>query len=100
MRGTILGDNFVMLCDWRGRCTWASTDLFPVKVGEQIWGALSSESQLVAQEKLGRVVTMREPCQLEMTEQAGNRYRVWLWPLDCPEMAVCMLGSMYPPSLR
>ena len=48
---------------------------------------------------LGRVVALRESRELEVTDASGSRFRGWLWPLDSPEVAVCMLGKRIPTKL-
>ena len=99
MPEAILSETFIMLCDWRGRCTWTSGGALPVKVGELVWERLASDSQEQAKLALGKVVALRESQQLEVVHQDGDRFRGWLWPLDCPEMAVCILGLRIPGAL-
>ena len=91
-----LADVFVMLCDWRGRSTWISGGDFPVKVGEFIWENLSPESRNQAKHALGQAVAIRESQNMEVVYQNGDRFRGWLWPLDTPDPAVCILGSRIP----
>jgi DNA-binding CsgD family transcriptional regulator len=99
MSDAILPDTFVMLCDWRGRCVWTSGGNLPVKVGEFIWEHLSSDSEEPAKRAVGQVVALRESQQLEVVHQNGDRFRGWLWPLDCPEMAACIVGLRIPGAL-
>jgi DNA-binding CsgD family transcriptional regulator len=91
-----LADVFVMLCDWRGRSTWVSGGDFPVKVGEFIWEHLSPESKNQAKLALGQAVAIKESQELDVVYQNGDRFRGWLWPLDTPDPAVCILGSRIP----
>ena len=93
------GAHFVMLCDWRGRCTWASAANYSVKVGEFIWEHLATESQADTKELLGRVVSLREPQTLEVFDQNGDRFRGRMLPLDSPDVAVCMLAMRIPRKL-
>jgi DNA-binding CsgD family transcriptional regulator len=93
------GAHFVMLCDWRGRCIWASAANYSVKVGEFIWEHLATESQEDTKVLLGQVVTLREPQRLEVIDQQGHRFRGRLWPLDSPDVAVCMLAVRIPREL-
>jgi hypothetical protein len=67
--------HFVILCDWRGRCTWASGANYSVVVGEYIWAHLAVMSQGHVKELLGRVVSLREPQVLEVIDQTGDRFR-------------------------
>ena len=93
------GDVSVMLCDWRGRCTWLSRDDVPLKVGDFMWEHLQTESQAKARDVFARVAALREGQQLEVENQLGERIRVWLWPLDSPDVAVCVLGTRVPNEL-
>jgi len=93
-------DTFVLLCDWRGHCTWASTaGEYPLKVGEFVWEHLQPDSQKRSRELLSRVVALRESQHLEVVNEQGDRFRGWLWPLDSPDVAVCVLGMRVPNSL-
>jgi DNA-binding CsgD family transcriptional regulator len=94
-----LSDIFVVLCDWRGRCIFVSAADLPAKVGEFVWEHLAADSQEETKVSLGRVVTLRESRQLEVVDKQGARFRGWLWPLDSPDVAVCMLGVRVPGNL-
>jgi DNA-binding NarL/FixJ family response regulator len=74
-------------------------DNLPVKVGGFIWEQLTTESQKATKIALGQAVTARETQQLEVVDQKGDRFRLWLWPLDSPEVAVCVLGLRVPRNL-
>jgi DNA-binding CsgD family transcriptional regulator len=99
MSDVILDDTFVMLCDWRGSCIWKSAATVPVNVGGFIWEQLTIESQKATKLAVGQVVAVRETQQLEVIDQQGERYRGWLWPLDSPEVAVCVLALRIPRNL-
>ncbi len=95
-----LADVFVMLCDWRGRSTWTSGNDSLGKVGELIWEHLALDSLEQAKHALGQVVAIRVPQVLDVVHKNGDRIRGRLWPLDSPEIAVCLLGSRVPGNLR
>lgn len=95
-----LGDIFVMLSDWRGRCIWTSEAKVPMKVGELVWAHLTKESQQEAKLALGQVVALRETKQLEVADRLDGHFRGLLMPLDNPEVAVCMLGMHIPSNLE
>jgi DNA-binding CsgD family transcriptional regulator len=92
-------DIFVMLCDWRGCCTWRSMIDHPLQVGQVVWQHLSPPSQELAKAAVSRVATLRESQHLELENQRGERFRVWLWPLASPDVAVCILGTRIPSEL-
>lgn len=100
MSDATLPDTFVMLCDWRGHCVWVSSDEAMVHVGEFAWKHLSAASQEDAKRVMGRVVSLREREQIEVVNRHRRRFRCWLFPLDSPEVAVCVLGVLVPNNLN
>jgi DNA-binding CsgD family transcriptional regulator len=86
----------VVLCDWRGHIVWSSAQNDPPKVGDFVWSRLAPESRDPAKETLARVASLRQPQNLVVVHQNGKHYRCWLWPLDTPEIAVCVLGREVP----
>jgi DNA-binding CsgD family transcriptional regulator len=97
--GAHLDDKFVLLCDWHGRAVWGSADFPRLKMGEFAWIYLTPESQAVTQDAIARVVTLRENRVLEVATDRGQHFRVWLWSLNAPDVAVCMLGVIIPAEL-
>ena len=100
MSDVTLRDTFVMFCDWRGLCTWKNNQEITVKIGEPIWTNLSPDSRSSIQTALGHVVTQRKTEQLEVVNKSGSRFRCWLWPLESPENALCILGLRLPPHIE
>src|SRR6187397_3062336 len=99
MSDVTLRGTFVMFCDWRGLCTWRSNEEIRLKLGDPIWTELSPESRGQIQTGLGQVVTQRLSQRLEVVNTSGDRFRCWLWPLESPENAVCILGMRLPPKI-
>jgi DNA-binding CsgD family transcriptional regulator len=96
MSDATLDSVFVMLCDWRGHVTWSSRASPHWKVGDLAWKNLTGDSQQVAMSQFSRVVTLRESQTVEVTNLQGGRFRCWLWPLQSPEVAACVLGMPIP----
>jgi len=92
-------DIFVMLCDWRGHCTWASSTNVDLRVGQFIWQHLAAEAQEQIKTLLARVVTLRESQMVEVVNRRGERFRAWIWPLDSPDNAACITGFRIPSEL-
>jgi DNA-binding CsgD family transcriptional regulator len=92
-------DKFVLLCDWHGRVAWGSARMPQLREGDFLWDYLAPESQQFAKEALSRVVTLRENRVLEIANNRGQHCRVWLWPLNAPDIAVCVLGVGIPSEL-
>lgn len=92
-------DKFVVLCDWQGRIVWSSMKFEQSSVGDFAWTYLAEESRKLGQEAVARVVTLREHRSLEVMNNRGRHYRVWLWPLSAPDIALCILGITIPAEL-
>jgi DNA-binding CsgD family transcriptional regulator len=91
-----LADTYVVLCDWRGHIVWKSGTSDRILIGEEIWkhGAHGSTERLRV--ALAGVVTLRERCTIEVESDRGDYFRFWMWPLDDPELAVCILALRIP----
>jgi DNA-binding NarL/FixJ family response regulator len=97
--GREFGQHFVMLCDWRGHCIWTSARDAQTKVGEFFWTHAAPASQEEMKSAFAKVVALRETVQLEVVDQRGARLKGWMWPLDSPDVAVCILGVPVPANL-
>lgn len=100
MSDVTLDSVFVMICDWRGHCSWSTRASPYWKVGDFAWKNLDIESLKEAQSKFSRVVTLREHQSFEVVNQQGERIRCWLWPLNSPVTTVCVLGMRVPSELN
>ncbi len=89
----------VMLCDWRGHIVWASPNKGLPAIGDMAWSHLNGESQDRAKVAYAKVASLREMQTIELTNQEGRRFRCWIWPLDSPETAVCVLVREVPAAL-
>jgi DNA-binding CsgD family transcriptional regulator len=96
MSDTTLDGTFVTLCDWRGHSTWSSRNSPYAKAGDLAWTNLTSESQQKAKSLFSRVVTLRETQSIDVSNLQGEWLRCWMWPLQSPEVAVCVLSMRIP----
>ena len=55
MSDPLLSSAYVVLCDWRGRCVWLSSESLLTKPGDFLWDQLAEASQEVARELVARV---------------------------------------------
>jgi DNA-binding CsgD family transcriptional regulator len=92
-------DKFVLLCDWQGHVVWGSMAFEQLRVGDVAWSYLAEDSRELAREALARVVTLREHRSLEIANNRGRHFRIWMWPLTAPDIAVCILGVAIPAGL-
>ena len=100
MPDAIIDGTYVTICDWRGQVVWRSGGEAMVKPGNLAWQHLTKESAENAKLAFARVVSLREETTLEIENRRGEHFRVWLWPLDKPEIAVCILSISIPRELK
>lgn len=94
-----LADTFVVLCDWHGRVVWKSVTGGRLNVGDDIWKNANSKSKKTLRSALANVASLRENCAIEFENDAGEHFRLSMWPLIDPEIAVCALGFRIPPEI-
>jgi DNA-binding CsgD family transcriptional regulator len=94
-----LADTFVGLCDWHGRVVWKSGTGDRLHIGDEVWKNAAAHSKDCMKSSVASVVTLRESCTLEVEDDRGDHFRLWLWPLNDPEIAVCVLAKPIPREL-
>ena len=94
-----LADTYVLLCDWHGRVVWKSGADDRAAIGEEIWQHASNGSRERLRTALAGVVTLREKSMIEVESDRGNHFRFWMWPLNDPAIAVCILALRIPSEL-
>jgi DNA-binding CsgD family transcriptional regulator len=94
-----LADTYVVLCDWRGHVVWKSGAGDRVAIGEEIWQHGAKESKERLRVALASVVTLREKSTIEVESDRGDHFRFWMWPLNDPDIAVCILALRIPSEL-
>ena len=92
-------NTFVVICDWHGRVVWSSTAQFQTQVGDFAWQYIDARDTLEAQQTFARTATLRENQTIDLRSESGESFRVWLWPLDSPDAAVCILCMRIPTEL-
>jgi DNA-binding CsgD family transcriptional regulator len=94
-----LGDTYVALCDWHGQVVWKSGTGERLQVGEHLWKSATKKSMDSLRAAVARVATLRENCTLEAVTERNERFRLWMWPLSDPEIAICVLAKRIPSEL-
>jgi DNA-binding CsgD family transcriptional regulator len=94
-----LADTYVVLCDWRGHIVWKSGAGDRIAVGEEIWKHAADESKESLRIALASVVALQEKCTIEVESDRGDHFRFWMWSLNDPEIAVCILALRIPSEL-
>jgi DNA-binding CsgD family transcriptional regulator len=78
---------------------WKSGTGERVQIGEEIWKAAAIRSKDALKTAVASVVTLRENRTLEVEGQRGEHFRIWMWPLNDPEVALCILATRIPNEL-
>jgi DNA-binding CsgD family transcriptional regulator len=94
-----LADTYVGLCDWHGRVVWKSEVGGRLQTGEEVWKNASSQSRESLRMAVASVVALRENRTLEVQNQWNEHFRVWMWPLNDPEIALALLAIRIPSEL-
>lgn len=94
------GDAFVAICDWNGVVRWLSNHTVKTQVGDLGWSNMIPEDAERFKEAFARTASLREPRVLEIASLNGLRYRIWLWSVGTPELAVCTFNLLIPKAIE
>jgi DNA-binding CsgD family transcriptional regulator len=83
----------IVLCDWHGHVNWSSQKNDAWENGDYCWIHLNAESQQDLRDQFAKVVALRETRRIEVVNRDGDRFCCWMWPLDSPDVAACVLIS-------
>jgi DNA-binding CsgD family transcriptional regulator len=92
-------DRYVVLCDWRGVVVWKSGTGDRLQVGEEVWKGSVGPSRERLKSAIASVATLREQHVIEVGNERGEYFRVWMWPLSEPDIAICILVMLVPSEL-
>jgi DNA-binding CsgD family transcriptional regulator len=99
--GTLnLDDVFVAIYDWSGVVRWVSNDLAITKVGELGWADLPPHDCERFKEVFARTSTLHERHIVEIKSKHGLRYRIWMWSIGNPDLAVCSFSLLIPEDIE
>jgi DNA-binding CsgD family transcriptional regulator len=91
-----LDGTWVVLCDWHGRLVWKSAPGERLAIGDTLWKNASKRSMESVQSAVAGVATLRQQCMIEADNERGEHFRLWMWPLNDPDIAVCVLAMLIP----
>jgi DNA-binding CsgD family transcriptional regulator len=92
-------DRYVVLCDWHGIVVWKSGTGDRLQVGEEVWKGAVGPSREALKSAIASAATLREQRVLEVGNDHGEYFRVWMWPLNEPDIAICLLAMQIPSEL-
>jgi DNA-binding CsgD family transcriptional regulator len=94
-----LAGTYVGLCDWHGCIVWKSGAGDRLQIGDELWKNAASRSRESLRSAVASVVTLRENRTLEVENEWNEHFRVWMWPLNDPDIAVAALAIRIPSEL-
>lgn len=89
-------NSYVLICDWQGRLAWSSDEQFTAKLGAPFWKTVRPADLDVAKLAFARTASLSEYQTIEVRDQGNQQIRMWLWPMNPPEWAVCILCQAIP----
>ncbi len=89
-------DSHVLICDWKGKLNWSSKSSLYHAYGDLAWNYVPENDRENYREAFSRTTTLGGRQQIDVNCVYGGRYRAWLWPLNWPDAAVCVLAMRIP----
>ncbi|HBJ33466.1 MAG TPA: hypothetical protein DDZ51_01645 [Planctomycetaceae bacterium] len=90
------GDAFVAICDWNGIVKWLSNHTIKTQVGDLGWVNMLPGDGERFKQAFARTATLHERHIVEIASIDGLRYRIWMWAIGNPDLAVCTFNLMIP----
>lgn len=94
------GEAFVAICDWNGVVKWLSNNTIKTEIGDLGWSNMIPEDAVRFKLAFAKTSTLHEKCNLEIESLNGLRYRIWMWSIGNPELAVCTFNLLIPFEVR
>ncbi len=94
------GDAFVAICDWNGVVRWLSNHTIKTQVGDLGWSNMIPGDDERFKAAFSRTATLHERHMVEIESRNGLRYRIWIWAIGNPELAVCTFNLLIPDQIR
>jgi DNA-binding CsgD family transcriptional regulator len=94
-----LADTYVVLCDWHGCVVWRSGTGERLQIGDELWKGAAARSKDSLRTAVASVITLREYHTLEVEGERNEHFRLWMWPLNDPDIALCILATRIPSEL-
>ena len=94
------GDAFVAICDWNGVVKWLSNHTIKTQVGDLGWSNMPANDAEMFKSAFARTATLNEKSQVEIESLNGLRYRIWMWSIGNPDLAVCTFNLLVPSEIK
>ncbi len=94
------GDAFVAICDWNGVVKWLSNHSIKTKIGDLGWSNMPPQDAEKFKLAFARTASLHEKAQVEIESLNGLRYRIWMWSIGNPDLAVCTFNLLIPSEIK
>ena len=88
------------ICDWNGIVKWLSNHTIKTRVGDLGWSNMIDDDAERFKAAFARAATLHENACLEIASLNGLRYRIWMWSIGNPELAVCTFNLLVPSEIE
>lgn len=95
-----MGDAFVAISDWNGVVKWLSNRSIKTQVGDLGWSNMIPDDAEKFKLAFARTASLHEKSIVEIESLNGLRYRIWMWSIGNPEMAVCTFNLLIPSEIK
>lgn len=89
-------ESHVLICDWKGILKWSSKPALYQAYGDLAWNYVPENDREKYRHAFSQATTLGKRQQIDVNCVYGGRYRAWLWPLNWPDAAVCILAVRIP----
>lgn len=89
---------FILICDLHGELVWSS-DSANHRLGSPAWDLVHDDDVDQTKIAIARAASLRETQSLEARSRDDANFRMWLWPLDRSDAAICILCLRVPAEL-
>jgi DNA-binding CsgD family transcriptional regulator len=78
---------------------WKSATGERLKIGEELWRGISGKSKERLKTAVASVSSLSEQQMLEVENDRQEHFRLRMWPLNEPDVAICILAVQIPNEL-
>ena len=94
------GDAFVAICDWNGVVKWTSNHTVKTQIGDLCWANMIHQDAEKFKCAFAKTASLQQPAQVEIETLDGARYRIWMWSIGNPGLAVCTFNLLIPSDIK
>ena len=94
------GDAFVAICDWNGVVKWLSNHTIKTQIGDLGWSNMVPDDADRFKFAFARTASLHEKAMLEIESLNQLRYRIWMWSIGNPDLAVCTFNLLIPTEIK